>query len=134
MQDKLVAMKAWMIAEESELEEQKKVLSEYKAAEKSVDDLVDDFIEAVGDNLQKNGPRWSLDDETLKRLVEKASSEFTEALKKVQNLGRHAGGANIGGWHDQGSSGDNNIDVVSKAPGSTDGGKKDEAKGGGHSE
>ena len=70
MKEKKICMEARLIAAENSLEEHKRVLSEYKAIEKLVDDLVDVVIEAGGDNLDK---------EIMKVLIEEAMSFFTES-------------------------------------------------------
>ena len=125
-------MEAPLIAAKSELEEKKKVLSEYKALEKLADDLLDVVMEAGGDNLHENNGQ-NLDEEIMKGFIDNAMEDFTEVWKVAQTRGsRRADGGNIGGGHED-SFGDHNLDIVEKALGSN-GGKKGDANGGGDPE
>ncbi|XVF56988.1 hypothetical protein PTKIN_Ptkin06aG0166000 [Pterospermum kingtungense] len=63
-----ICMEAWLIAAESELEEKKKVLSEYKAMAKFADDLVSIFIKGGADKLDEGTMKLRLDRESYEGL------------------------------------------------------------------
>ncbi|XVF56992.1 hypothetical protein PTKIN_Ptkin06aG0166400 [Pterospermum kingtungense] len=134
MREEKRCMDAGLIVAQSAVEEKKRLVSEYKAMVKLVNDMVDVVIdaEAGGDNFNQNSGQ-DLDQETMKSLIEEAMRDFTEVLNDAQSRRiRPVNGGNIGGGPD-GSSGDHNVDIVNEGIGK-DGGDKDGAAGGGHAE
>ncbi|KAG4122151.1 hypothetical protein ERO13_D11G248800v2 [Gossypium hirsutum] len=96
MREEKACMEACLIAVGIELEEKKRVLSEYKAMAEVADGLLGIVNEEDGDNVHIGE---DLDEETMKELVEEAMREFTEALVEAQSRGiSPAYGRNDGGY------------------------------------
>ncbi|XVF42499.1 hypothetical protein PTKIN_Ptkin01aG0368400 [Pterospermum kingtungense] len=83
MREEKLCMEALLRAAESAVEEKKRVVSEYKAMKKLADDLLGVVLEEAegSDNVRDNNGQ-SLDEETMKGLIEEAMRDFAEALKK----------------------------------------------------
>ncbi|KAH1083225.1 hypothetical protein J1N35_022986 [Gossypium stocksii] len=133
MRNEKTSMEALLRAAESALEENKRVLSVYKAMGKITDELLDVVMATGGDNVNENNGQ-ELDDETMKELIEEAMRDFTQALKQAQSCWSRPTDGRNGGGYDGSSGGDHhshdgtNINFRKEAGGSGGG------NGGGHAQ
>lgn len=122
MRNEKTSVEALLRTAESALEENKRVLSVYKAMAKITDDLLDVVIATEGDGVNENNGQ-ELDDETTKELMEEAMRDFNQALNQAQSRrSRPTDGPNGGGYDGT------NINFGKEAGGSGGG------NGGGHAQ
>ncbi|XVF42488.1 hypothetical protein PTKIN_Ptkin01aG0367500 [Pterospermum kingtungense] len=86
MLEEKIYIEARLIYAESALAEMKKLISEYKAMNKLVDNMVEVVIKA-GDNDVEESNSQNLDEETMKCLIEEALRSVTESLNGDQTGG-----------------------------------------------
>ncbi|KAK5786011.1 hypothetical protein PVK06_040635 [Gossypium arboreum] len=133
MRNEKTSIEALLRAAESALEENKRLISVYKAMAKITDDVLDVVMTTGGDNVNENNGQ-ELDEETMKELIEEAMRDFTRALNQAQSCrsrptdGRNGGGYDGSSGGDHHSLGGTNINFGKEAGGSGGG------NGGGHAQ
>ncbi|KAA3473132.1 keratin, type II cytoskeletal 3-like [Gossypium australe] len=105
MRNEKTSIDALLRTAESALEENKRLLSVYKAMAKITDDLLDVVMATGGDNVNENNGQ-ELDDETMKELIEEAMRDFSRVLNQAQSCRSRPTGGRNGGGYDGSSGGD----------------------------